>query len=48
MVPKARTQSQLCVTHDNMLGGEVFEVWEDEGVAVRRLQDLISLDLELR
>lgn len=45
MVPKARTQSQqaqLCVTYNNMLGGEVFEVWEDEGVAVRRLQDLIS------
>ena len=31
-----------------MLGGEIFKVWEEESVAVRRLQHLISLQPELK
>lgn len=30
-------------THKNLLGGEVFEMWEEERLAVRRLQDLIAM-----
>lgn len=38
----------ISATHNNLLRGEVFQMWKEEGVAVRRLQDLISLTVQLR